>query len=240
MEDGTYVWLDFSTFFSNIIRLLYGDIDKPGKRLYGKFIVQEIDIVKNISRLVPQSHEVEAPWMRVDFEPDLSNETLENYSNSLLKETQDTQDPNAFPLSLLPKFLLNFRGAQAPLNSVKFPFERLPPQSPEAAAAPTGLSRRLPDLLPPKLPEPPNPLHTREQSDFCSSIAAVQRLSPLTLMSRRKETIAWITMTSACVLRRWRLDSMLGIIFSLHILLTFQTLLGTNLPHLRWMMFRLV
>lgn len=235
--------LDFSTFFSNIIRLLYDDIDKPEKRLYGKRIVQEIDIVKNISRLVPQSYEVKAPWIRVDFKPDLSNETLESYSNSLLKETQDFQDfqhHEGSPVLLLPKFLLDFRGAQAPLNSVKFPFERLPPQSPEAAAAPTGLSRRLPDLLPPKLPEPPDPLHTREQSDFYSSIAAVQRLSSLTLMSRRKETIAWITMTSAFVLRRWRLDSILGIILSLHILLTFQALLGTNLLLLRRVMFRLV
>lgn len=36
-------------------------------------------------------------------------------------------------------------------------------------------------------PDPPDPSNTREQSDFCSSITAVQRLSPLRLMSRRQE-----------------------------------------------------
>lgn len=45
----------------------------------------------------------------------------------------------------------------------------------------------LNSLLPPRLPKPPDPLRTREQSDFCSSISAVQRLSPLRLMSRRRE-----------------------------------------------------
>jgi len=38
-----------------------------------------------------------------------------------------------------------------------------------------------------KLREGSNPSRTREQSDFCSSITAVQRLSPLRLMSRRKD-----------------------------------------------------
>ena len=42
-------------------------------------------------------------------------------------------------------------------------------------------------LSPPRLPKPPDPSRTREQSDFCSSISAVQRLSPLSLMSRRKK-----------------------------------------------------
>lgn len=45
----------------------------------------------------------------------------------------------------------------------------------------------LNSLLPPRLPKPPDPLRPREQSDFCSSISAVQRLSPLRLMSRRRE-----------------------------------------------------
>ena len=82
---------------------------------------------------------------------------------------------------------------KTPSNPLDLLFERLSSPLQNAAGEIIDFhesQKLLRDLLPPKLPKPPDPSHTREQSDFCSSITAVQRLSPLRLMSRRRAILA--------------------------------------------------
>ena len=111
--------------------------------------------------------------------------------------------------------------ARTPSDPVKFPSEREPSPSPEDAGEAYRVKKTLQNLEMAKLLKPPDPSHTREQSDFCSSIAAVQRLSPLRLMSRRKIMVARMFLIRLSGFQKWCLGRIGP--------LTFQTLLGMTI-----------
>ena len=167
---------DFWDLFTRIVAILSDESGGFLERSWIGHIAQEINLKAMTSRFVDDRNQVEAPWIRVDFEPD-SIYGLSKLIRSLPEYIHSIPSDILFDL----------------LIADCYPPETPPSLLPSTADAPSSFNKSqetLQNLLPPKLPKPPDPSRTREQSDFCSSIAAVQRLSPLRLMSRRRITMA--------------------------------------------------
>ena len=222
---------DFSFVIQRITWILCHHPGWPIDHVSSQRMVQEINVDQKISRFVPTDQKIEAQWVRVDFEPDclstipmeIDPQLKEAHSLILLDADDDdwtAPDDWAGDLKASDVWISpwSFPFVRTPFIPMTFPSEQEPSPSPEDAGEAYRIKKILQNLEMAKVLKPPDPSHTREQSDFCSSIAAVQRLSPLRLMSRRKLMVARIFLVRLSVLQQgcsaWIRP------------LTFQTLLG--------------